>query len=156
MKDRALWIRNRQRRWKVDAARLKGFVRGLLDQDFQLESWELGIHMIGTRMMAGLNQRWLGHPGSTDILTFDHGSEPGRRVHGELYISVTDAVIQAAEFRTTPSLELMRYAVHGILHLQGYDDLQPGPRRRMKREEDRLVRRLAARFDPVDLVRPPG
>lgn len=152
MNDRALMIRNRQRRWKVDTARLKEIVLGLLDRELRLPGWELGIHLISARTMAGLNQRWLQHSGSTDILTFDHGSEPGRRVHGELFISVDDASGQAAGFRTTPSLELMRYAVHGILHLQGYDDLQPGPRGRMKREEDRLVGRLAARFAPVDLV----
>jgi probable rRNA maturation factor len=66
-----------------------------------------------------------------------------------LFISVPDAVGQAAVYGTTPSLELLRYVVHGVLHLRGYDDLEPGLRRVMKREENRLVRRLSERF-PVD------
>ena len=40
----------------------------------------------------------------------------------------------------------MRYVIHGVLHLLGYDDLKPQLRRRMKREENRLVRRLENRF----------
>jgi ssRNA-specific RNase YbeY (16S rRNA maturation enzyme) len=48
----------------------------------------------------------------------------------------------------------MRYLVHGVLHLLGYDDLKPHLRRAMKREENRLVRRLARRFALAELSRP--
>jgi len=40
----------------------------------------------------------------------------------------------------------VRYVVHGLLHLRGYDDRQPAARRQMKREEDRLLTQLARRF----------
>ena len=53
-----------------------------------------------------------------------------------------DAVAQATEFKTTWQSEVVRYVVHGVLHLLGHDDLQPDLRRKMKREENRLVRRL--------------
>jgi len=36
--------------------------------------------------------------------------------------------------------------VHGVLHLLGHDDLRPALRRKMKREEDRLVRKFAKKF----------
>jgi rRNA maturation RNase YbeY len=67
-------------------------------------------------------------------------------LHGDLFICVEEAIRQARQFRTTWQAELVRYIVHGILHLQGYDDAAPGHRRVMKREEDRRMRRLAARF----------
>jgi probable rRNA maturation factor len=57
---------------------------------------------------------------------------------------VPEAVRQAAEFGTTWEAELLRYVIHGILHLRGYDDLEPAKRRVMKREENRLVRKLAS------------
>ena len=41
----------------------------------------------------------------------------------------------------------MRYVVHGVLHLLGYDDLNNRARRRMKAAEDTLVRQLARQFD---------
>lgn len=40
----------------------------------------------------------------------------------------------------------MRYIIHGILHLSGHDDLQPADRRRMKKEEGRLLKEMGRRF----------
>jgi probable rRNA maturation factor len=59
---------------------------------------------------------------------------------------VDDAAKQAGEFQTTWRSEIVRYVVHGVLHLLGHDDLEAGPRRKMKRAENRLVRRLEAAF----------
>ena len=67
------------------------------------------------------------------------------RIYGELFICVDDAVSQAKQFRTRWQAEVVRYAVHGVLHLLGYDDLEPHMRREMKRQENRLVRWLENR-----------
>lgn len=75
-----------------------------------------------------------------------------RRVHGELFISLDDAATQGREFGTSAGAELVRYIVHGLLHLLGYDDLEAGARRCMKREEERLVRRLASQHSVRGLV----
>ena len=93
--------------------------------------------------MTRLNQQFLQHEGSTDIITFDHGSTP-ERLFGEMFICVAEAERQAKAFGTTWQAELRRYVIHGILHLRGYDDLEPAKRRVMKREENRLVRKLVA------------
>jgi probable rRNA maturation factor len=55
-------------------------------------------------------------------------------------------VQQARRFRTTWQSELVRYVVHGVLHLLGYDDRDSRARRRMKAAEDALVRRLARQY----------
>ena len=105
-----------------------------------------------------MNWQVLQHEGSTDVITFDYGEEQsavsGQRsagLHGEGFICVADAVQQALEFKTSWQSEVVRYAVHAVLHLRGYDDLQPAKRRVMKREENRLMRELAQRFDFVEL-----
>ena len=159
-------VRNAQRAWRIDTGRLHRLAVRLLRDEMGLERAVFGVQLIGARAMARLNWRWLRHEGSTDILTFEHeapagpgsepsepGREPTRRIAGECYISVDDAVRQAAEFGTTADLELVRYVVHGALHLAGFDDLEPVARRRMKREENRLVRRLARSSDVIGLVR---
>jgi probable rRNA maturation factor len=69
-----------------------------------------------------------------------------KRLHGELFICVEEAVLQAAGFRTRWTSELVRYAVHGVLHLCGFDDSLPSQRREMKRVEDKLLRKLQRRF----------
>jgi probable rRNA maturation factor len=147
-------IRNRQRTWRVAVARLRALTEVLLERDLGLAAASLGIHLISATAMASMNWRWLKHEGSTDILTFDHRSEPGAALHGELFISVDDAVAQSALFRTTADVELVRYVIHGVLHLLGHDDLEPEARRLMKREENRLVRRLTAGAGVGGLVSP--
>ncbi len=137
-------IRNRQRARRVDVGRLRGFAEALLTREFGLRAGALGIHLIGARAMAAMNWRWLGHEGSTDILTFDHRARGDEAMHGELFISLDDAVAQAEVFRTSPGAELIRYVIHGVLHLLGHDDQEPGARRAMKRVENRLVRRMTS------------
>jgi probable rRNA maturation factor len=70
----------------------------------------------------------------------------GRSLQGEIYISMDAAVAQARQFRTTWQAELVRYVIHGLLHLAGHDDQRAPARRRMKREEDRLLRGVARQF----------
>ena len=65
---------------------------------------------------------------------------------GEIFICVDIAVTQSREFRTTWQSEVVRYIVHALLHLCGYDDLQHVARREMKRHENRLVRQLESTF----------
>jgi len=68
-------------------------------------------------------------------------------LHGEIFICVEEAVRQARRFGTTWQSELVRYLVHGLLHLRGFDDSRVRERRRMKKEEDRLLRALTGRFE---------
>jgi len=149
---RELALRNRQRSWRVDLPAVRAWTHHWLGDGLGLGDWELGVTLVSAPAMARLNRRWLDHAGSTDIITFDHRSSPHEPLHGELFISVDDAVSQAAEFGTTPSSELLRYVIHGVLHLQGHDDREPRSRARMKREEDRWVRWLGQRVGKGRLV----
>jgi len=49
----------------------------------------------------------------------------------------------------------VRYCVHGLLHLRGYDDVRAADRRKMRREEDRLVKVLTKQFALARLARSP-
>jgi probable rRNA maturation factor len=161
----ALAIRNRQRTRRVETRLLRRIVTALVREELVLESVELGIALVGAPEMARVNWQFLQHEGATDVITFDHTETqesrrkpavPGRHVCGELYVCVAEAVAQAKTFRTIWPVELVRYIVHGILHLLGHDDQVAAARHRMKREENRLVRLLARRFDLAQLALPPN
>ena len=128
----AVDIRNRQRVHPVTLAQLRQLARQVA-ADLQ----SLSIVLVSDSAMARFNQQYHATAGTTDVLSFDYGTG-----HGELIISVPRAVAQARQFRTTPSRELALYVVHGILHLQGHDDLQPAPRRRMRAAERQWLRQL--------------
>ena len=139
-----LVFRSAQRKSPLDVQRIQVFVEALLRR--QSVTAELGFHFVGAREMTRVNWQFLGHHGSTDIITFDYGSSK-KHLHGECFISVVDAVLQAEEFGSPWTEELARYLIHGILHLQGHDDLEPAARRRMKAEENRLVLWARRSFD---------
>lgn len=162
-------IANRQRKKRVNVR----FLRVVVDElsaELKLTDVELGISLVGAREMALVNETFLQHEGPTDVITFDHSDNvlPASRrqfksdfpagcrkhVHGELFICPEVAMSQAKEFKTTWQSEVVRYVVHGVLHLLGYDDLKPHLRRVMKREENRLMRRLETRFSFAELSRP--
>jgi probable rRNA maturation factor len=164
-----LVIANRQRTKKINARLLRQIV-SMLFAELEISEAELGINLVGAKEMARVNWQFLQHEGSTDVITFDYSdagqasrlshskrSKNGDRrdacpaLHGELFICVDDAVAQAKEFGSSWQAEVVRYAVHGVLHLLGHDDLRPDLRRKMKREENRLVRRLENRFTLAQL-----
>jgi rRNA maturation RNase YbeY len=115
---------------------------------------ELGIRFVDSPSIARLNQRYLRHAGVTDVIAFDYGRpehalEHHRWLRGDIFVCLDVAELQAHQFRTSSERELLRYVLHGMLHLAGYEDGQLEARRRMKRAENRLVQLLGKRF-PVD------
>jgi probable rRNA maturation factor len=151
-----LTLRNRQRSRAIDLRLLRRILRELLSSLLELEGFDLAFHFVNDREMTRLNENYLHHAGSTDVITFDYSnageSEP---VAGEIFICVDEALTQARRFHTTWQAELTRYIIHGLLHLHGHDDLQPVARRRMKKEEGRLLKELGKRFRLSKLERKP-
>jgi probable rRNA maturation factor len=149
-----LAIRSRQRVRRVNVRLLRQIIASLLKELIGAAEFQLCIHLIGAKEMAQINWRFLQHEGSTDVITFSH-ADGTRDLRGEIFVCLDDAVKQAREFRTSWQSELVRYIVHGVLHLSGYDDLKSAARGKMKREENRLHRLLTARFPLSKLARAP-
>jgi len=155
-----LVLRNRQRTRPVNSPLLRRMTSVLLMDLLSLERSDLAIHLVAAPEMARVNQQFLDHAGSTDVITFDYTGELDsmavedargsthlpKQLHGEIFICIDDAVKQARQFRTTWQSELVRYLIHGVLHTVGYDDLTPANRWVMKREENRLLRMLSRQF----------
>ena len=95
--------------------------------------------------MTRLNETFLRHAGPTDVIAFNYSSHDSP-FHGEIFVCVDETVIQARRFRVSWQSELVRYIVHAILRLLGFDDGLAAARRTMKREENRLLRALSPRF----------
>lgn len=81
--------------------------------------------------MAQLHHRFFGIAGPTDVITFQHG---------EIIVSTETAHRQAKAFGGTTPAELRLYIVHGILHLDGFDDKKRADAVEMKRVQEKIVR----------------
>ncbi len=149
----SLLIKNRQQTISLNTRLLKSVGHTILKDLLKVESFDLALYMVRAAEMARLNEKFLQHKGSTDVITFDYTDEvpsgirhSSFRLHGEIFICIDDTISQAHQFRTSWQSELVRYVIHGILHLRGFDDLRPTARRKMKREESRLLEKISRLF----------
>lgn len=138
-------ISNKQRARKLNLRLLEQITAATLEE-LGIEKLELGIVIVGAKEMAALNKKFLGHEGPTDVITFDYSEKGDGIMQSEIFLCAAEAERQAKEFGTTRQSELIRYVVHGILHLAGHDDLQAAARKKMKVIEGHLVRKLSCRF----------
>ena len=147
----ALFIK-RDRAVPVETKLLRQIAKTLLADFLALKKFDLGIYLVRTDKMTRVNEHFLQHSGSTDVITFDY-AKLSTLLHGEIFICYDEAKIQSRRFRTTWQSEIVRYLVHGVLHLRGFDDHRAADRRKMKREENRLMRELSRRFAISKLAR---
>jgi probable rRNA maturation factor len=144
---------NRQRTKKINLRLLNRMVNALL-ANLEVGEAEIGICLIATPEMTQLNETFLKHKGSTDVITFDYAApekrkaESGKRkyLYGEIFVCMDEAVSQARKFGTSWQSEIIRYIIHGVLHLLGFNDSSAGTRRKMKREENRRLREITRHF----------
>lgn len=139
-----LSMRNLQRRYPLASSEARKAAGLLMDELLEIEAYDLSILFVNETRMAQLNESHLQHEGPTDIITFDYCTPT--LLHGELVICPAVASKHAEKYRTSLGRELARYIIHGVLHLQGHDDQKPADRRKMKREENRLLQKLARHF----------
>ncbi|MCK5376645.1 MAG: rRNA maturation RNase YbeY [Acidobacteria bacterium] len=84
---------------------------------------EVHVLITGDDRIRELNLRYLGLDQATDVLSFPDGDllPTGRTLLGEIAISLDTARRQAEELRHGEIRELEELALHGLLHLLGYD-----------------------------------
>jgi len=104
---------------------------------------EVSIALVGDDHMARLHKQFLKIDGPTDVLTFelDH-NEAGHCTGGEVIVCVPEAERRAADMNIDPANELLLYALHGLLHLSGFDDRTPADYEAMHQREDDILTRL--------------
>jgi probable rRNA maturation factor len=104
---------------------------------------ELSLALVGNARMAELHEQYMNIPGPTDVLTFelDHDGR-GRVTAGEVVVCVPYALREAARRGVPARDELLLYALHGMLHLCGYDDLTDRDFAKMHKREDEILNQL--------------
>jgi probable rRNA maturation factor len=105
------------------------------------------ITIVGDGAMAELHARTMDLPTTTDVLTFDMrdetgGTREGAAVELDTVVCADEARRRAEEMGHGVREELLLYAVHSLLHVQGYDDVTAAKARRMHKREDELLEAL--------------
>ena len=89
--------------------------------------------MVSDRVIAAVHRRFMNIPGATDVITF---------AHGEIVLSADTAKREAAERGEALEREVLRYVVHGLLHLNGWEDAEEKEAAAMWATQEAVVEQL--------------
>jgi probable rRNA maturation factor len=138
----SIGVRNLQRRIKIDGRGLKGFLLRVAGE-VGPKGVSATLALVGDRRLQALNRIFRGVNRTTDVLAFSVGPSilpEDNNYLGDIVISVDAAEQHAKRRKSTLRRELRVLALHGYLHLLGYDhETDDGE---MRRIEYRLRRRF--------------
>lgn len=127
------------------------------------QSYEINIILVNSKEIEKLNNQYLNHIGVTDVISFDYlnyeenhnGSDnetENPKIWGDVFICPEVAIQNAPKFKTTVSKEIIRYAIHGILHLKGYNDETPEEKKMIRKMENKTISLLKSKYDIEKLL----
>lgn len=103
---------------------------------------ELALVFIGDRTMRRINRDYRQIDKTTDVLSFSYVDEPhSGGVLGEIFVSPAVARNQAEEAGCALDEEVARLALHGLLHVLGYEHETSSTRRSMLGRQERYLKR---------------
>lgn len=93
----------------------------------KIDKVEFNIIIVDNDYIHNLNKEYRHIDRETDVITFaledDKTFNPKERILGDVYISIDKAKSQSEEYGHSLKRELCFLAVHGLLHLLGYDHM---------------------------------
>mgnify|MGYP003344774597 CR=1 FL=1 len=112
---------------------------------------DLSIAIVDDESMADLHERWMDLSGPTDVMSFPmdelrpgaSASELVTGMLGDVVIAPGFAREQARAAGRDPEVELDLLAVHGVLHLLGFDHEEPEEHAEMFALQDQILAGLA-------------
>jgi len=133
-------VHNRQRGVRLDLAWLRKFAAEALPAALEHsdDGWfalrdleEVEVAIVSDKVIARVHAEFMSLPDPTDVITF---------AHGEIVISADTAQFRAAEFGHSIEAEIGLYTVHGLLHLNGFEDADARDAERMHKTQDCIWR----------------
>ncbi|WP_062079028.1 rRNA maturation RNase YbeY [Demequina globuliformis] len=129
---------------EIEFSELASFV---LREMHVADGTELAIMFVDERTMEDLHIKWMDEPGPTDVLSFPMDElRPGTAAEptpagllGDIVVCPTVAATQAKAAGHTAEEEMLLLTTHGILHLLGYDHVEPEEEKEMFALQRRLL-----------------
>jgi probable rRNA maturation factor len=132
---------NRQRKVSFDMAALRAFAPVALAEALANPAHpaaplpslaEVEVTFVSDATIARVHKDFMDIPGATDVITFDHG---------EIIISTETAHANAPLYHRTLNQELALYLIHGLLHLNGFEDKEPEDAKKMHRLQEEILQK---------------
>ena len=128
---------------EVDTAELDRVIK-FACKHMKVENPLLNIVIVDNKRIQEINREYRNKDAVTDVISFafeevsDVDYEDVRFL-GEIYISYERCVSQASEYGHSVRREFCYLAVHGLLHLLGYDHMEEEDKKVMRALEEEIL-----------------
>lgn len=125
--------------WLTALEEIGGLACQLAEQRAAMEDHALShlatleVALVDDETSGRVHRDFMDIDGATDVITFHHG---------EIVIGAEVARRQAEEYGEPLGREILRYLCHGLLHLAGHEDEEPGQRAIMEKAQEEIVAAL--------------
>jgi probable rRNA maturation factor len=123
---------------------LRSAVRFVLEK-FGNPDVDMTIRLTGDEEMRALNKNFRGIDETTDVLSFNQNytdPETNQVYLGDIIISVSKAEQQAVENSQSLAAECAFLAIHGTLHLLGYEHSEPDQKQIMWQMQNEIFQTI--------------
>ncbi len=145
-------VDDRQSEIDCDTERLSRMIRDTLAIG-GVECGEVSLAIVSDSVIRQMNARFLGRDETTDVIAFTYEkAKNGRFLEGEVVVNASEAVRSSSKLRHGPGAELLLYAVHGALHLLGWEDCAPCGRNAMNRRGVEILAGHGVKIDDSTLL----
>lgn len=141
-----LTIINNQKRIFFDQVLFKKAVKALINH-LGVGDKEITISFVTPHSIKGINREYRGKDYVTDVLSFNISDQFYPDMLGDIIICPHKALMQADEIGNTLDEEMIFLAMHGLLHLIGYDHEKPADEIAMLGKQQELRGFLSDRFE---------
>lgn len=113
-------------------------------KELELEKCEFNIIIVDNEKIHTINKEYRNIDRETDVISFAMEDNmdveyTDFRLLGDIYISIDKVISQAKEYGHSNLREICFLATHGILHLLGYDHMEPDDEKEMFDLQNKLL-----------------
>ncbi len=151
---------NNETEYDVDLQDVNKLAESVMSAMFLHPETEVSIVFIDEEAMSALHVQWMDLEGPTDVMSFPMdelrpGTEkaPGENgILGDIVICPTVAEAQAKAGGHSTHDEILLLTTHGLLHLMGFDHMEPAEKEEMFALQRRLLESYTGRPAPKETV----
>lgn len=141
-----IYIENNQKVKALSIIQVEVLNRALMraSELYDLENYEMSIVFVDNTKIQEINRVYRGKDQATDVISFALNDDEStfeweKKELGDIYISIEKAEEQAKEYGHSFERELVYLAVHGLLHLLGFDHLEEDEKKEMRQAEEEIM-----------------
>ncbi len=132
---------------------LETIEKSLIELEFD-EEVEISVSLVDEEEIRILNRDYRNKDSVTDVLSFVQYTDDGFEAFEDEPVNIGDLVIctkrakeQAAEYGHSFEREVSYLCAHGVLHLMGYDHIEPDDKVEMRAMEKKIMISMGLNMD---------